>query len=312
VVVALVSNFYIIRSVHGRPLLLIGLILFNRQSHHFTTAPLHHRTTAQLHYRTIATLPLANVSQQVTMGRRKDGQLVLLIAAVAALNPAGVRACDSDETIWTGENSKFAFVGGTVVFIIVGIQRTFEDSKYSKKPKKFVNFPPEVNSTNYDIDTWYSLLDDEHNSHELVTLVRQSGIDDNIIAVAWSPDGTAVATARNDDGKAFVWNLTEGTVGGMQDNWLCGAQSTDYDNSHCARKRATSVAWSPDGQKLAVSYGLRDDAVGSERGGVELWDIASRFSTHLTCSTCGQFDVTAVSWSPNGQFVAAATKFSRE
>jgi WD40 repeat protein len=68
----------------------------------------------------------------------------------------------------------------------------------------------------------------------LLTLTGHSGY---VLSVAWSPDGTKIATA-SDDGTARVWSSSSGST------LLTLTGHSSY---------VLSVAWSPDGTKIATA-----------------------------------------------------------
>ncbi len=94
-------------------------------------------------------------------------------------------------------------------------------------------------------------------------------------SVAWSPDGTRLATGA-DDGKARVWDVATG-------------KDTALDHGGAA---VHSVAWSPDGTRLATRAG---------DGKARVWDVATGKDTALDHG--GAF-VWSVAWSPDGTRLA--------
>lgn len=106
------------------------------------------------------------------------------------------------------------------------------------------------------------------------------GHTDQVQAVAWSPDGTRVASA-SDDETAIVWDA----AGGNQLITLSG---------HI--EAVVSVAWSPDNRYVVT--GSRDNTA-------KIWDVAT--GTPLE-TLFGHADwVTDVAWSPDGTTVATAS-----
>ncbi|MGH3569417.1 MAG: WD40 repeat domain-containing protein [Pseudonocardia sp.] len=116
------------------------------------------------------------------------------------------------------------------------------------------------------------------------TLIRAlTGHTGGVSAVAWSPDGSRLATAGDGDGSVRVWDPVAGTQAAVLDGHTGGVRA---------------VAWSPDGSRLATAG---DD--GSVR--VRVWDpVAGTQAAVLTGHTGG---VSAVAWSPDGSRLAAVS-----
>ncbi|MFG1805203.1 AAA family ATPase [Streptomyces sp. NPDC049040] len=106
------------------------------------------------------------------------------------------------------------------------------------------------------------------------------GHEGDINAVAWSPEGTRLASA-SDDGTVRIWTLHENPDGATVLARRGGAP-------------VGTVAWSPDGRRLAA--GARD-------GGVTVWDTAGWTVLALLSDTAEA--VAAVAWSPDGHRLAA-------
>ncbi|MFA1538517.1 nSTAND1 domain-containing NTPase [Actinomadura monticuli] len=144
------------------------------------------------------------------------------------------------------------------------------------------------------------------------------GHTDEVWDVAWSPDGTRIATASRDR-TARVW-----TADGAQESVL--AEHGDW---------VRAVAWSPDGARLAsasddrtirlqnpdgsaplvlrghedtvraVSWSPGGDRIasGSQDGAVLIWE--PRTGLRVTALTVPQGAVRALAWSPDGAHIAA-------
>ena len=107
-------------------------------------------------------------------------------------------------------------------------------------------------------------------------------------AVAWSPDGTRLATAC-DDGEVRVWSVTRE---GWRPTLLRGAKGS----GHAGPIRR--VAWSPEGLRLA--------STGAD-GTVRLWvDEGGEFTEGGVLAEFGDW-VRALAWSPDGRRLAAGS-----
>jgi len=101
--------------------------------------------------------------------------------------------------------------------------------------------------------------------------------------VAWSPDGTHIASAGN-DGKIQVWEA------------LTGKGSVSYSGN---QGPVTSVAWSPDGKAL-VSSTDSDSEGPSVVHNIKIWDSTDGHT--LSSNTNGTF---ALAWSPDGTSIVS-------
>lgn len=107
------------------------------------------------------------------------------------------------------------------------------------------------------------------------------GHEQDVNAVAWSPDGTRLATA-SDDGTVRIWDA-QGAAAPVVLTDLHG------DRLH-------AVAWSPDGRRLAG---------GSRDGTVTVWDAGTRAA--LGVLTGHDDSIGALAWSPDGDRLATAS-----
>jgi len=112
---------------------------------------------------------------------------------------------------------------------------------------------------------------------KLLTLTHS----DVVSSVAWSPDGTKIATASYDR-TARVWSSSSGST------LLTLTGHSTY---------VTSVAWSPDGTKIATASYDRTARVWSSSSGSTLLTLTGHSSSVLS-----------VAWSPDGTKIATASE----
>jgi WD40 repeat protein len=118
---------------------------------------------------------------------------------------------------------------------------------------------------------------DTAKGRELLALRTLQG---SVLGVAWSPDGSKLATAGIPTMPTKIWEAATG----RELLTLPGHQSV-----------VSGVAWSPDGRKLATS---------SFDGVAKVWDLAS--SRELLTLRGHQGRVFGVAWSPDGGRLATA------
>jgi len=99
-------------------------------------------------------------------------------------------------------------------------------------------------------------------------------------AIAFSPDGTLVATA-NRDYTATLWSGVDGSL--VRPLW-------DLTNGHT--QQVTGVAFSPDGTRVATSAGDKT---------IKLWNVAD--GAHVRTISTGSDSVATVQFSPDGAWV---------
>ncbi|KAJ5899031.1 hypothetical protein N7495_003775 [Penicillium taxi] len=106
------------------------------------------------------------------------------------------------------------------------------------------------------------------------------GHSDSVLSIAWSPDGTRLASGSMDD-TVRIWDLATG-------------QSVSTLEGH--RGLVRSIAWSPDGTRLAS--GSMDDTV-------RIWDLATGQSVSTLEGHRGL--VRSIAWSPDGTRLASGS-----
>lgn len=116
------------------------------------------------------------------------------------------------------------------------------------------------------------------------TLYTFSGHSGTVNAVAYSPDGTRIASGSN-DGTVRIWNATKGHI-----IYTC--------DSHSAR--VNSVTWSPSGNHIA--FGSNDQTV-------QIWNASTAHRTSLfSVHSSPWVWVYAVASSPDGSRIAMGSK----
>ena len=111
------------------------------------------------------------------------------------------------------------------------------------------------------------------------TLFICSGHSSRVTSVAWSPNGTHLASASYDK-TIRLWNATNG-------------QHIQTYRGHSGRVNA--VAWSPDSSRFVSA---------SDDGSVRIWNTTSKNPLFIFNEHVGK--VTAVAWSPDGSRIASA------
>jgi WD40 repeat protein len=116
----------------------------------------------------------------------------------------------------------------------------------------------------------------------------------DIYRLAWSPDGRRIATASYSSHTVEVWDAFDGTHLVIYQGHVAPVASLD---------------WSPDSKFIAS--GSSEKQGDTMLGQVQIWNASNgqhvyTFLSHLSSST-EQTTVLAVSWSPNGQYIASAT-----
>ena len=109
------------------------------------------------------------------------------------------------------------------------------------------------------------------------TPVWSVGLADHVTAVAWAPDGNAVAAASA-GGDTLIVDTATGEVTARADGHPLGV---------------LDIGWSPDGRRLAV---------GGQDGRLSIYDRSTGTETHIDISGW----VAVVAWSPGGRHLAVA------
>lgn len=151
----------------------------------------------------------------------------------------------------------------------------------------------------------------------LTTLLGQS----EVYAVAWSPNGRFIASGGGEGGcTAHVWDALSG-------EWCYqyrGHAAGQDDKSFHAAAAISSMAWSPDGSRLATASCMFNDLLEQDLGfkmlgaipgishfvawsqyaKIHVWDALT--GDHVRIYTGHKIGVTGLAWSPDGNAIASA------
>jgi TolB protein len=138
------------------------------------------------------------------------------------------------------------------------------------------------------------IMKDDGGENRRLTTGQARLLDNNdwVFRPTWTPDGTQVAFVA-DIGTSFLQPWTMNTEGGAKRQLQIGSGFEMVD----------SVAWAPDGKRLAIAGFRRNSTNGLPQAGqIYIWE-ANKTLQSFTENQNGAFDP---SWSPNGEWIAYA------
>jgi len=118
------------------------------------------------------------------------------------------------------------------------------------------------------------------------TLVTYTGHSSSVVAVAWSPDGTRIASGSGDQ-TVQVWDATSGAH-----PFIYRGHTTNIN----------AVAWSPARSNQRIASASGNSFFGGEHV-VQIWDAAT--GVHILTYEGHTQPVLTVAWSPDGTHVAS-------
>jgi TolB protein len=139
------------------------------------------------------------------------------------------------------------------------------------------------------------VMKDDGSDNRRLTQGQARTLDDNdwVFRPVWTPDGVQI-TYLADTGSPFLQPWTMNTEGGARRQLQLGGVFDMVD----------SIAWSPDGKRLAIS-GFKTSQGGQLLPGqVYIWE-SGKAATALTENQNGAFDP---AWSPDGEWLAYAAR----
>jgi len=131
-------------------------------------------------------------------------------------------------------------------------------------------------------------------------------LDDYVIDLAWSPDGTQFAAASA-AGPVTIFKSTDGVklheLPGHVDGTNCLAWRPASQQSEVSKQKSVEPTATPTSASQPLATGLIL-ATGGQDGKVKLWDTAA--GQHTGSAELGNAWVEHLDWSPNGSILAAS------
>ncbi len=217
-----------------------------------------------------------------TLLRQYDAHASYVVAV--AWEPRGTRIAsaggDGTVRVWEAETgqSLFTYHGHTHWLNKINRQITVYTVSWGPKGDRIVSA-----GVGADVRIW-----DATTGQTLTLYEGHSGLAPYVYAVAWSPDGKQIASACSSTGLDKTVHLWDAVTGQLLNRY-------DVPSDWMPHFSVLSVAWSPDGTRIAATCG---------HNVIRVWDTATG---HLVSTQRGGSEgVSHIAWSPDSQYLALA------
>ncbi|HEY0754102.1 MAG TPA: HEAT repeat domain-containing protein [Ktedonobacteraceae bacterium] len=195
---------------------------------------------------------------------------------------------------------------GLLVEIYTGHQASLTGLAWSPDSKHLV-----TSSSDAAVQVW------EATTGQLVTRYAGHQGEGAVLAVAWSPDGTRIATSANGAGRGApvrIWRASTGQTLYAYTGHVNASTSSASAlvsrrsmlplawkrESTASRAGVTALAWSPDSHAIASGGGTGD-------GSIQIWGPSSHREIAIFASTNGGMSINSLAWSRNGALLVSSS-----